>query len=51
MGIGPDDHNSPMQKKTSCQTCKTIQIEMKRTRSWMKQLILLKFTVIQWTVF
>ncbi len=26
--------------------CKTIQIEMKRARGWMKQIILLKVTVI-----
>ncbi len=45
MGIGADNHNSPMQK-SSCQTCKTIQIEMKRARGWMKQIILLKVTVI-----
>ncbi len=36
MGIGPDDHNSHMQKP-SCQTCKTIQIEMKRARGWMQR--------------
>jgi hypothetical protein len=35
MEIGPDDHNSPMQK-SSCQTCKTIQIEMKRSRAWIQ---------------
>ena len=32
---GPNEHNSPMQKP-SYQTCKTIQIEMKRTRAWMQ---------------
>jgi len=45
MGTGPNDHNYPMQKP-SCPTCKTIQIEMKRARGWMKQIILLKVTVI-----
>ena len=49
MEIGPDDHNSPMQKP-SCQTCKTIQIrnEKKQSMDANRQIniILLKVAVI-----